>query len=154
MKLNDKRINTLKIKIRRMILEYRTPVLAMSAFVIFSILLTGSTCVMRTITGLPCPGCGLTRATFALFKFNIPAAIHFNPAVFLVWPVMIVFFLLMIFKKINIKKYTPLFIITGVCMCVIYAIRMILYFPEVEPMIYDYHSVFGRIFIFIKSISP
>jgi hypothetical protein len=33
------------------------------------------TCPIRAITGIPCPGCGLTRATFDLFRGDVYSSI-------------------------------------------------------------------------------
>jgi Protein of unknown function (DUF2752) len=35
-------------------------------------------CPFRTITGLWCPGCGLTRATHQLLHGHVVAALHYN----------------------------------------------------------------------------
>lgn len=145
-------VNETSNKIRRMVREYRAPVLGMAVFCIFSLLLTDSTCVLRTTTGLPCPGCGLTRATIALFHLDAVMAFYFNPMVFLVWPFSVIVIVLLLLKKTTIKKCTPFFIAFGVCMCLVYAVRMFLYFPGIEPMTYDFNSVFGRIINAIKFI--
>lgn len=36
-------------------------------------------CPMRTLTGIPCPTCGTTRAAVALLHGDIPAALQANP---------------------------------------------------------------------------
>lgn len=36
-------------------------------------------CPLHRLTGLPCPTCGITRATIALLKFNIRVAFSMNP---------------------------------------------------------------------------
>ena len=40
-------------------------------------------CMLHRITGIPCPGCGLTRAFCAISHGNFTAAWHFNPFGFL-----------------------------------------------------------------------
>lgn len=141
---------------RRVIKSYRTPILAIVIFLIVSITLTESTCVLRTITGIPCPGCGLTRATLSILRLNFSVAFRYNPMVFVIWPV--AFFLLYKYlrsreyRKSFTKKYTPLFVTIGVCMILVYIVRMIYLFPDNEPLTYDYTSVFGRIFSFMKSL--
>ena len=46
-------------------------------------------CPIRALTGLYCPGCGSTRAVFALFHGNLPLAAHDN-ALLLAMPVLAV----------------------------------------------------------------
>lgn len=39
----------------------------------------GSTlCLIKNITGYPCPGCGMGRASIELFKGNIAQSLHFH----------------------------------------------------------------------------
>ncbi|CCF67996.1 DUF2752 domain-containing protein [Xanthomonas citri] len=37
-------------------------------------------CVFRAVTGCYCPGCGMTRALYALVHFDLPGAFAMNPA--------------------------------------------------------------------------
>ena len=41
-------------------------------------------CLVRTVTGLPCPGCGITRALIAIARGNFREAWRLNPAAFMV----------------------------------------------------------------------
>lgn len=44
-------------------------------------------CLTATLTGLPCPGCGLTRAGLALLQGDLALAFELNPLAPLVIPV-------------------------------------------------------------------
>ena len=35
-------------------------------------------CLFRAVTGLTCPGCGNTRAVFAILALDLPAALQYN----------------------------------------------------------------------------
>ena len=48
-------------------------------------------CPLASSFGIPCPGCGLTRATLALLHGDVRAALHFHPLVFLLAPLFIGF---------------------------------------------------------------
>lgn len=43
-------------------------------------------CPVALLTGQPCPGCGLTRATFACLRFDFAEAIRIHPLVFFATP--------------------------------------------------------------------
>jgi len=43
-------------------------------------------CPMAGVLGVPCPGCGLTRATLALLHGDVRGALHFHPLVFVIAP--------------------------------------------------------------------
>ena len=48
-----------------------------------------TTCIVKLIFGIPCPGCGLTRAWISVFRLDFYAAFRYHP---LFWTVPIVIF--------------------------------------------------------------
>jgi hypothetical protein len=44
-------------------------------------------CPSAAVLGIPCPGCGLTRATLALLHGDLAAALRFHPLVFVLAPI-------------------------------------------------------------------
>lgn len=40
---------------------------------------TGIMCIWRYWLGIPCPGCGFTRAVFSMFKLDFKQAWHYHP---------------------------------------------------------------------------
>ena len=45
-------------------------------------LLTGELCLFKGILGLPCPGCGMTRALLSMLRLDLSAALSWHPGVF------------------------------------------------------------------------
>lgn len=103
-------------------------------------------CVLRLFTGLPCPGCGLTRAAAALLRGDLSASLHYHPLLGLV---LFAFLTLILrnkcfFNKLHQSRYFYISII--ICLCLLYIIRMVLFFPNgPEPMTYDKASLLGKI---------
>lgn len=42
----------------------------------------GITCVFKHFLGIPCPGCGMTRAIISVLRLDFGAALYYNPLVF------------------------------------------------------------------------
>lgn len=50
-------------------------------------------CPFRYIWGVPCPGCGMTRALYALLRLRFIEAWNYHPLVYLVFPAVIIMML-------------------------------------------------------------
>src|SRR5439155_16652693 len=46
-------------------------------------------CMLRRMTGLPCPGCGMTRCFISLAHGDLPAAWSYNPAGLLLFAILV-----------------------------------------------------------------
>ena len=117
---------------------------------IFVWVVTGTSCLFRSFTGLPCPGCGSTRAAAALFRGHIKEALDYHPLIFVTFILITAYALTLIFRiKIfndpkNKRLTVLLFCVLAIYMAV-YAARMILLYPNAEPMTYLNTSVLGRL---------
>lgn len=47
-------------------------------------------CVFNLVTGLQCPGCGITRMLFSLLRLDFANAFYYNPAIMISLPLLIV----------------------------------------------------------------
>lgn len=121
-------------------MSLRKPVILLLMVVVLvgislSIYSGGSLCVIRSITGLPCPGCGMTRALIALSKLEFTKAVRFHPLSLMMLP----FGGLLVFSPFNSslrrligkKVFWQLLI---AIFLVVYIVRMFLMFPHNEPM--------------------
>jgi hypothetical protein len=66
-------------------------VLAIGAALAALVALRAPLCPFAAMTGHPCPGCGLTRATLALLHGDVREALHLHPLVFVVSPLVVYF---------------------------------------------------------------
>ena len=80
----------------------KTKLLISSAVLVFAGVMYGFSvpCVIRAVTGVPCPGCGMTRALISALRLDFVAAFLHHP-LFPTVPVLYAFFLFdgQLFKK-------------------------------------------------------
>ncbi len=89
-----------------------------------------SNCLIKNVTGIPCPTCGMTRAYKYFLHGDFKEAFYFHPLFLLVIPVaFIVFFRKDPFVEKFYKSKT-LWIIVFVVTIGVYIIRMITVYPE------------------------
>lgn len=106
----------------------------------------GSICLFRNWTGLPCPGCGLTHAGFALLKGNFVLAWHYNATIFIAIPLLITPFI----KNSKIKTaLTYLYILAITVILGYYVYRMVTIFPHGDyPMVITPNSILEQLINF------
>ncbi len=100
-------------------------------------------CIFRKVTGIPCPGCGMTRAHLAALRLDFPSAFFYHPLWFLPIPLAAVqlFFPGGIFRE---RKWNnALAVLLLILVLAVYAVRMVLYFPDTPPMEYQADSLVG-----------
>lgn len=127
-------------------------------------LLTGKfqLCIFRIFTGLPCPGCGLTRAFILLLRGKILTSFHYHllliPVLFTLLTAVTVFIAKFFQKENTVRKgvftfflkldsskyfYGTMFIL----LFLYYIYRMITFFPAgPDPMTYDPASIIAVLY--------
>ncbi len=108
-------------------------------------------CLFKNTTGMPCPGCGLTRSYLALLKGDIVDAFNYHPLFFTIPFILLIIAFLNVGFKPSYKKlldrclYGMLFLIM-----ITYVWRMILHFPHHPPMNFNPEALIPKIINFIK----
>lgn len=117
---------------------------------LFGLIFKRSACLFLNITGVPCPACGMTRAYVALFRGDLSQAFYYHP-LFLM-PIIII---VISHNKImaNKKLFNGLVISLIIILLIVYIIRLILLFPEKEPLTFFSDAILPRLFLFIKYIT-
>ena len=54
-------------------------ILVLFCAALLGIVLLGINCPFRSLTGIPCPGCGMTRAWLAALRLDFLAAFRYHP---------------------------------------------------------------------------
>ena len=101
-------------------------------------------CPMLVLTGIPCAGCGLTRAALFLATGQIGRALSINPSILL-----ILFLALYCgyFRYVKGSKVKGMGVVLGIAiigMLAVYGYRMYLYFPDRAPYTYMENNVAAR----------
>lgn len=107
----------------------------------------GITCPIKAITGISCPGCGMTRAWLSLLSGDLNRAISFHPLFFYPLTLLILFFYR---KSLSKKTLYFFFFFLGISFLGLYLYRMftstdtVVVFKPREGLIYKMLQNMGR----------
>lgn len=104
-------------------------------------------CPIKYFCGIPCLGCGMTRAWIQVFFGDIRAAFYFHP----LWPSPILFILLYMFLRPKNKlAYNRFIMLIVLLFSITYAVRMYVHSPIVEINLHD--GFIYKVLIRIKNV--
>lgn len=107
--------------------------------------LFGVLCPQLVVTGIPCPGCGLTRAFFSLARGQAGQAALANPSVFPVLAFLLYCGFYRYGKGEKAPKMGAALALLVICMLAVYGHGMYLHFPEHAPYIYFRDNLLARL---------
>ena len=131
---------------KRIIYELKQARIAIFMVFMYMVLVNlffGYVCPSMVILGLPCPGCGLTRAAISLAVLDFKGALNFNPMIFFALP-LIAAYVFMYLKNYDLRK---LFYPT----CVIIIVSFIVFFIRIsggfgnEPLVINTNALVFRL---------
>ena len=129
-------------------------------YVLFTRLFLPASCPFYQVLGLPCAGCGMTRALLFILSGQFGRAFYINPLSFV-----IVLFALycVIFRyfyvpaqrrqmdsgETRMPQTIPGFSLglglIAAALLLLYIVRMYMYFPDRTPYVYNYNNIMERI---------
>lgn len=83
-------------------------------FISYELLGFSIPCLFHKITNLYCPGCGVTRLLFSLLKLDFYQAFRYNPLIFILLILYIVYKLISLKYKIKMPKYINYIVLVAI----------------------------------------
>ncbi len=132
--------------------QYKWVILALFLYDLAATHFWGAFCPMVIVTGLPCPGCGMTRAAFLALTGNWALATRYNPAVWM-WLALGIYFAWNRYGK-GRKAAGLMYLMGGAAlvMLAIYFYRMAVCFPGEAPMVFREENLLGKIVPFYNEV--
>ena len=124
-------------RLKNDIIEYRMAIVALWIYYVSARFFFRAFCPMVIMTGLPCPGCGLSRAVWFLLTAQPVRSFYLHPLGGF-WLLLILYFLINRYGRgKRVTKLMILFLIVlSVATLVLYFYRMLTIFPDRPPMSY------------------
>ncbi len=107
-------------------------------------------CVYRNVFGIPCPGCGLTRALGLLIRGEAGRAFMLHP----LFPLIILCLATILFRSRRpferLYRSRAFWIVSIFLLVSLWIVRMILLFPHHEPMTFHHRSIAEQLIRFMN----
>ena len=102
-------------------------------------------CVFYKVTGIPCPGCGSTRAYLAALRLDFGEAFRMHP----LWPLTVPLLAVSVWKEGEVfqsrRANACLYGLAATLYLGVYIARMALLFPDTPPMAFDGNALLPRV---------
>ena len=124
--------------------EYGIAVVAVFVYAVITNLVFHAFCPLIIFCGIPCPGCGVTRATACFLTGRWQQAWQLNPMIFPIALTAVYFGWNRYLLGRNAKGIKAIIIALLVLLIVVYGVRMCLYFPNRVPYVYTENNILMR----------
>lgn len=131
-------------RIRTDIKAYGPALIVFLVYYVIVHLLETAFCPLIQITGLPCAGCGLTRAFLFIARGEFGRAWFIHPLSFAIIAFVLYCAFFRYVRGSKIWGLKPLFVMLIGCLLIFYVIRMFLYFPDRVPYVYAGDNVLAN----------
>ena len=119
------------------LLIHREGIFLIVAFFVYCILVYALQlqCPIYYVTGISCPGCGMTRAMFSILRFDFEKATYYHPLIYFCIAILPIMFIVHIKKMHRAKKVLTIgisvvFIVTYLYRFIILKSTVLLFNPE------------------------
>lgn len=138
-------------RFREDVRHYWLSVLIAGTVIVLLNLLFGTVCPFRILFGLPCPGCGMTRALTALLRLDFSSAVRLHPLSPAFFLLLLLFPIFRYWKREHFGVWVRICAVLLVLLFPVYLYRMIKCFPGEPPMDPSFgESLLYRILTIIK----
>lgn len=109
-------------------------------------------CPLLIFTGIPCAGCGMTRAVYYIMTGRFKRGMVLNPSA----PLWIIWIFCFLFRRYIIgKKWKHIYgwlAVVAIITFAVYIIRLITQFPGDPPMVYYRNNILSRFIPYYKEL--
>jgi hypothetical protein len=132
-------------RIRADIIGYRYAALALVCYEILARRLFHAFCPMVILTGLPCPGCGMSRALYCLLTGQTARSLSLHPLAGF-WLLWFIWFCVERYGrgKAPDRLMVGILVLLSAATLVLYVWRMAAVFPDRPPMSYTGHNLMEK----------
>lgn len=118
-------------------------ILVVGYFIVMKAMSMNTVCVFKNLTGIPCPGCGMTRAFLELCRGNFMDSLIFHPLLLLVLILGLLSFISIWSMALrNFLRNNRFWTVIIVVFVLTYLVRMFLFFPDIPPMDFEKKSLY------------
>lgn len=103
--------------------------------IIIILYVTGLGCPIKHMTGISCPGCGMTRAVLEAVQLHFTAAFHYHP---LFWTLPLIVALCGLQEKLSKRLVNGIALTLVAAFLMVYAVRLIN--PQNTVVVADWNS--------------